>query len=40
MRAMRLPVNNLFYLGTAETPDYTASPDRNLQALADAAGEH
>ncbi len=38
--AMRLPPDNLYYLGTAETPDYTAGPEQNLAAMADAAGEH
>ena len=39
-KAMRLPAKNLFYLGVAETPDYTAGPEASLQAMADAAGEH
>ena len=39
-KAMRLPVKNLFYLGVAETPDYTAGPEASLQTMADAAGEH
>ena len=39
-RAMRLPARNLFYLGVAETPDYTAGNEASLQAMADAAGEH
>ena len=37
---MRLPAKNLFYLGVAETPDYTAGNEASLQAMADAAGEH
>ena len=37
---MRFSLHNVFYLGTGESPDYTAPREENLQALADAAGEH
>ena len=36
----RFPMTNVFYLGAGESPDYTAPPDRNLEAQAAAAGEH
>ena len=36
------PVNmaQVFYLGTGESPNYTAPMDQNLAAIGDAAGEH
>lgn len=36
------PMNmaQVFYLGTGESPNYTAPMDQNLAAIADAAGEH
>ena len=36
----RLPLANVFYLGSAESPDYTAAPEENVEAQASAAGEH
>ena len=39
-RESSVPAEQMFWMGTAETPDYTAPSDQNLQALADAAGEH
>ena len=37
---LRFSMADVFYLGDGETPDYTASADRNLKARAAAAGEH
>ena len=36
----RLPLANVFYLGSAESPNYTAAADENIEAQASAAGEH
>ena len=36
----RFPMTNVFYLGNDETPDYAAGQERNLGAMAEAAGEH
>ena len=36
----RLPLANVFYLGAAESPNYTAAAEENLEAQASAAGEH
>ena len=36
----RFPMNNVYYLGTGETPDYTAPQEDNLASLSEAAGEH
>ena len=36
----RLPLANVFYLGSGETPNYTLPADQNLEAQAAAAGEH
>ena len=36
----RLPLANVFYLGSGETPNYTLPADQNLEAQAVAAGEH
>ena len=36
----RLPLANVFYLGSGETPNYTLPADQNLEAQAKAAGEH
>ncbi len=36
----RLPLANVFYLGAAESPNYTTAPEENLEAQASAAGEH
>ena len=36
----RFPLNNVFYLGNGETPNYTTPADENLEAQAAAAGEH
>jgi N-acyl-D-aspartate/D-glutamate deacylase len=36
----RLPLQHVFWMGAGETPDYTAAPEDNLLALAEAAGEH
>ena len=36
----RFPLNNVFYLGNGETPNYTTPADQNLEAQAAAAGEH
>lgn len=30
----------VFWMGTGESPDYVAPPEKSLQAMADAAGEH
>ncbi|MYE11245.1 MAG: amidohydrolase family protein [Gammaproteobacteria bacterium] len=38
--AMRLPVDQVYYLGADEMPDYTVPAERHLAALASAAGEH
>ena len=36
----RFPMNNVFYLGDGESPDYTSPPDQNLEAVAEANSEH
>ena len=36
----RFPMTNVFYLGDGESPNYTAPPEDNLEALAKANGEH
>ena len=36
----RLPLANVFYLGSGKTPNYTLPADQNLEAQAAAAGEH
>ena len=36
----RLPLANVFYLGSGETPNYTLPADQHLEAQAAAAGEH
>ena len=36
----RFPMTNVFYLGDDESPNYTAPPEDNLEALAKANGEH
>lgn len=38
--APRLPLDQVFYLGDGDSPDYTAPAEQNLAALAAAAGEH
>ena len=38
--ATRVPMDQVYYLGGGESPDYTVPPERHLAALADAAGEH
>ena len=38
--ATQLPVGQVFWMGAGESPDYTAPPEQNLEALAEAAGEH
>ncbi len=38
--ATPLPIDQVYYLGAGETPDYTVPPDQHLAALAEAAGEH
>jgi N-acyl-D-amino-acid deacylase len=38
--AKSVPPDQVFFMGTEEAPDYTASPDQNLEAVARAAGEH
>ena len=35
-----VPASKMFWMGAGETPDYTVPADQNLQAMADAAGEH
>ncbi|MFP8879833.1 MAG: amidohydrolase family protein [Myxococcota bacterium] len=35
-----IPVDKVFWMGDAESPDYTSPPENNLEALAAAAGEH
>ena len=39
-KATGIPMTDVFFLGAGETPDYTAPAENNLQAIADAAGEH
>jgi N-acyl-D-amino-acid deacylase len=34
------PPEQVFYMGEGDTPEYTAGPEQNLQAMAEAAGEH
>ena len=36
----RLALQNVFFMGTGETPDYTADESRSLAALSEQAGEH
>ncbi len=36
----QLPIDKVFWMGAGESPDYTAPAAANLQAMADAAGEH
>ena len=36
----RFPMNNVFYLGDGESPNYTTPPDQNLEAVAEANNEH
>ena len=35
-----MPMQNVFYLGAGDSPNYTLAPEENLKATADAAGEH
>lgn len=39
-RAGRFPMNNVYYLGNDETPNYAGSRETSLGALSEAAGEH
>ena len=41
-RPMRpaIPMDQVFFMGAGEVPEYVAKADENLQAMADAAGEH
>ena len=36
----RFPLANVFYLGAGESPNYTTPAEQNLEAEAEAAGEH
>ena len=36
----RFPMNNVFYLGNSDVPDYAAGPEASLQTLSEAANEH
>jgi N-acyl-D-amino-acid deacylase len=38
--AGKLPMENVFFMGTGDSPDYTADPSRNVARLAEEAGEH
>ena len=38
--ASRLPMSQVFYLGSGATPNYAAAPENHLEAMAEAAGEH
>ena len=38
--ACRIPMDQVFYLGSGDAPEYAKDADDNLQAAADAAGEH
>ena len=38
--ATQLPIHQVFWMGSGETPEYTAPAEKNLQAMADGAGEH
>ena len=38
--ATRIPMDQVFFMGAGEVPEYVANADENLQAMADAAGEH
>ena len=38
--ATGLPIDQVYYLGAGETPDYTVPAEQHLAALAEAAGEH
>ena len=39
-RVRTAPPEQVFWMGAGDSPDYTSPPGRNLQAMADAAGEH
>ena len=39
-RGGRFPMNNVYYLGHDEVPNYVAAPEENIGSLAEAAGEH
>ncbi len=36
----RIPVQQVFWMGSGASPDYTAPREKNLEAMASAAGEH
>ena len=36
----RFPLNNVFYLGDGDVPNYAAGPEASLQSLSEQAGEH
>jgi len=38
--AGKLPMENVFFMGNGDSPDYTADPSRNVARLAEEAGEH
>ncbi len=35
-----IPMNQVYYMGHGEVPEYAATQENNLKAIADAAGEH
>jgi N-acyl-D-aspartate/D-glutamate deacylase len=39
-KATGIPMTEVFFLGAGDTPNYALPADENLQAMADAAGEH
>ena len=38
--ASKLPLENVFFMGTGDSPDYTVDSRRNLAAIAAETGEH
>ena len=38
--ATRIPIDQVFFMGAGDVPEYTTKDEENLQAMADAAGEH
>jgi len=39
-KATQVPLQHVFWMGAGESPEYTATPEKNVLALAEAAGEH
>jgi N-acyl-D-aspartate/D-glutamate deacylase len=39
-KGTQLPLEHVFWMGAGESPEYTASPEKNILAMAEGAGEH